>query len=64
MVDPTIMILLATVLVIALGAFAFLTLFRWSKARNPTPQTTPEAANDAWIKREAENARKTSRHPF
>ncbi len=64
MVDPTIMILLATVLVFALGAFAFLTLRRWHKARNPTPQTTPEAANDAWLRREAENARKASRHPF
>lgn len=36
MVDPTIMILLATVLVFALGAFAFLTLRRWHKARTNT----------------------------
>lgn len=64
MVDPTIMILLATVLVFALGIFAFLTLRRWRTARNPTPQTTPEAANDAWLKREADNAKKVSRHPF
>jgi hypothetical protein len=61
MPDATPMIILATVLILALGSLGYLTLYRWRASRTPTKQDPPEVVKERWLRREAENAK---RHPY
>jgi hypothetical protein len=56
MVDQTPMILLAVVLIAAIGTAGFMILRRWKTSRTPTPQDPPEVVTERWLQREAENA--------
>jgi hypothetical protein len=56
MVDQTPMILLAVVLILAIGITGFLILHRWKTSRIPKPQDPPEVVDERWLRREAENA--------
>lgn len=61
MPDPIPMIILAAVLILAIGSIGYLTLRRWKTSRTPTPQVPPEVTNEQWLQREAKNAQ---RQPF
>ncbi len=56
MPDPTPMIALAAVLILAFGGAGYATLRHWRQSRTPTPQDPPELANERWLRREAKNA--------
>lgn len=57
MLEHAPMILLAFVLVTALGITGYLTLGRWERSRTHTDQVPPEVATKRWLRREARNAR-------
>jgi hypothetical protein len=50
------MILLAVVLILAIGITGFVILHRWKTSRIPKPQDSPEVVDQRWLRREAENA--------
>ncbi len=51
------MVVMAAVLVFALGGIAFYTIRRWHNSRAPGNQEPPENATKKWLDREARNMR-------
>jgi hypothetical protein len=62
MPDPTMMIVFAIVILLAIGVFTFIILRRGKIRRRPTVDSDPATATEEWLKREAKN--RGSRRPL